>query len=212
LFHHEAVAQLQGARLWRAQLQGADLGEASIFLMETNADTNLSLADLRDVVSETLAPEARAALKAELEQAIPDPETRASLLRRPLGPILSDRPPAWEPEILPKDQRRDVLTSEGAPEPVRALMGGEALVSPRDDETYGKMLAAELAQLACGLGDGQIVSRFVFRFRFQMNGAGLSDFAHHLTARCSDLTGELDAVAREALTNTSAKAADTGHP
>jgi acid phosphatase type 7 len=191
-------AELQGADLRWANLQGADLSGAGIFLVRTDANTNLSRADLRDVNSEPLAPETQAALKAELEkleqvhpypQAIPHPQMRAVMLER-LELILSDRPLAWEPEILPKDKRRDVLMSEGAPEPVRMLTGGKALVSPRDDGMYSEALAAELAQLACGFDDGQIASRLVQRMVY--HDLGFPDFARHLTAHCPNLITKLD--------------------
>jgi hypothetical protein len=137
----------------------------------------------------------------ELEQAIPDPQRRAVMLER-LAPILSDQPPAWEPETLPKDKRRDVLTSEGAPEPVRMLTEGKALVSPRDDGIYSEALAAELAQLACGLGDGQIASRLVQRMVY--HDLGFPDFARHLTAHCPDLITKLDKRDQRVVTDAAA--------
>ena len=233
-----SAAQLQGANLFAAQLQGANLWKANISLIGTNVNTDLSLADLRDVESNMLAPEARAELKTELEQAISDPKMRAGMLER-LEPILNDQPPAWKPETLLKNQRRDVLTSEGAPEAVWVLTGGEALVSPRDDGTYGKALAAELAQRACSLGDGQITNSFVnrigwvdlpvFPLQFRaysdydfyeywrprtpyLTARYLPDFVRHLTARCPDLIAEFDASEQQAPTDTSAKAAATEHP
>jgi hypothetical protein len=59
------------------------------------------------------------------------------------------------------------------------VLGGETLLSPGDDERYGKALAEELASWACHMDDARIASRFVWR----IEDADLPDLARHLTAR-----------------------------
>jgi len=106
-----------------------------------------------------LAPAERAELKARVEQAITDPKVRVRVLNA-LASVLSEPPPAWEPEPLPQDKRRDAIMDAKVSNPLRVLMGGEVLLSPGDDKTYGKALAEGLALLACRMGDNQIVTRF----------------------------------------------------
>ena len=169
-------AHLQGAVLDRAQLQGAFLYGAEIFIAEIDNDTDLSRVDLRTLEAKPLIPEARAALKAAIEQVVTNPHMQASALGR-LAPVLARPPPTWTPGALPQDKRRDVLASENLPDddPVRKLTNGDALVSPRDDGTYGKALAEELARLACAMDDTGIGNSLVGRMSDLDEGAYLPD-------------------------------------
>ena len=199
-------AQLQGADLKGAQLQGADLGRARIFLIKTDADTDLSRADLREAGAEPLAADAQAELS--------DQETRARVLEQ-LKPVLRDPPPDWKPASLPKDKRQDVIVSEEAPEPIQALMGHEALLDPRDKQRYGTALAEELAHLACRMGDTRIADRFVGRMSELEDGAYLPDFARLLSqppSGCPNLITKLDANTQQLLTDAAAKADTTAPP
>jgi class 3 adenylate cyclase/uncharacterized protein YjbI with pentapeptide repeats/energy-coupling factor transporter ATP-binding protein EcfA2 len=198
--------QLQGADLKGAQLQGADLGRARIFLIKTDADTDLSRADLREAGAEPLAADAQAELS--------DQETRARVLEQ-LKPVLRDPPPDWKPASLPKDKRQDVIVSEEAPEPIQALMGHEALLDPRDKQRYGTALAEELAHLACRMGDTRIADRFVGRTSELEDGAYLPDFARLLSqppSGCPNLITKLDANTQQLLTDAAAKADTTAPP
>jgi hypothetical protein len=77
------------------------------------------------------------------------------------------------------------------------VLGGETLLSPGDDERYGKALAEELASWACHMDDARIASRFVWR----IEDADLPDLARHLTASCPTLIAKLSADMQQALTD-----------
>ena len=161
-------------------------------MARADGDTDLSRVDLRTLEAKPLIPEARAALKAAIERVVTNPHMRASALGR-LAPVLARPPPAWTPGALPQDKRHDVLASENLPDddPVQKLTNGEALVSPRDDGTYGKALAEELARLACAMENAGIVSRLGGRMGDFDEGAYLPDFARRVTASCPGLIAKL---------------------
>jgi hypothetical protein len=145
-------------------------------------------------------------LKENIEQAVTDPQMRAVMLND-LASVLAYPPPSWTPQTLPEDRRRNVLTSENLPDddPVRKLTNGEALVSPRDDEIYGKALAEQLVSLACAMGDANTVGRFVERMR-EFRGGAVADFARRLTTSsgCPTLIAKLGPYDRKSLANAAA--------
>jgi hypothetical protein len=178
-----------------------------MFLVETEAETDLSRANLRGAGAAAPSSEDWVALKAEIERTIADPERRARVLAR-FELVLREPSPAWEPDALPAKRRRDVLVSENMPEPIRALMGGAALLSPGDDRRYGQALVEELAPLACDLNDGRVASRFVERIRVLDEDVPLRDLHQRFKNNCPGLIAKLDPDAQKVLTGATAKAAN----
>ena len=119
-----------------------------------------------------------------------------------LEPVLHEPPPDWQPKELPAEKRRDVLVSKNAPEPIRILMGGEALLDAYG--RYAEALAEELARVACALDDVRIAGRFVERMR-ELDALAVLDA--HLRTGCPALIRKLDETERQALTDATAEAA-----
>ncbi len=193
-------AQLQATILFETRLQGANLYGAGLFLAKMYDSTDLSRADLREVDANPLTLEDQVELKSTVSQAVTDLVLRAKVMTQ-LAPVLAQKPPAWTPIALPKNKRRDVVTSDSLPDdnPVRRLAGNEGLTSASEEGTYGKALAEELAQVACTVGDTQIASRFVQRMRDLDRGAHLSELAQQLNTRCPGLMATLGTEDREDL-------------